>query len=358
MVVLCGGGGTRLWPRSRKQTPKQFIKLLDDKTLYQEAVERVEGLIPPERIFVITNKRYVDEIKKESPLIPEENIIAEPAKKDTAMAMGVAAAYIHQQDPDAVIVNLASDHRIGDVEEFRKTIQIAAEVAYEDEHIVTVGINPSYAHTGLGYIHAKEELKKVGKLPVLEVEGFTEKPKLTTAKAFLATGEYFWNANLYTWRTKTVLQAFKDYAPELYSLINNIQNSIGTENEEQVLKEEYQKAEKISIDYAISEKVDKMLMVPGDFGWSDVGDWSVVHELGEKTEGGNVVIQHGKGGYIGKDVSNCLIHSDDQLVAVIGLQDMVVVDSEDVLLICPKDKTQEVKPIVKKLKDEGKDEYL
>lgn len=359
MVVLCGGGGTRLWPRSRKKTPKQFIHLFGKETLYQKAINRVEGIIPPERIFVITNKLYVDEIKKESPLIPEENIIAEPYKKDTAMAMGVASAYVHAQDPDAVIVNLASDHMIQDVEEFRNTLKIAAQVAYEDKHIVTVGINPTYAHTGLGYIHAKDEIKKVGNLPVLEVEGFTEKPKLTAAKAFLATGQYFWNANMYTWRTKTVLDAFKNYAPEIGARIKNIQKAIGTDKEKKVLEKEYSEVEKISIDYAISEKVDKMLMVPGDFGWSDVGDWSVVHDLGDKSEANNVVIQNNdNGGYIGKEVQDCLIHSDKQLVTVIGLKNMVVVDAKDALLICPKNRTQEVKQIVKKLKKNGKEKYL
>jgi len=200
VVILCGGGGTRLWPRSRQKTPKQFINLTSRKTLYEEAISNIAGLVSPERILIITNHKYLDEIKEFSPQIPEKNIISEPEKRSTALAMGVASAYAYHLNPEAVVINIASDHLIKQRDLFRKTVLAAAKEADKGKNILAVGIKPNLPHTGYGYIRAGEKVSQQDDLPVFKVESFKEKPDKKTAEKFLKTGQYFWNANLYTWK--------------------------------------------------------------------------------------------------------------------------------------------------------------
>jgi mannose-1-phosphate guanylyltransferase len=362
VMILCGGGGTRLWPRSRKRTPKQFIHFFFEKTLYQQAIARAKLVVPTKRIMIITNHDYVDDVHKESPEIPRENIIAEPQKRNTALAMGVAAAYVYKRDPQAVVVNFASDHIVEDLSQATKTVLISARIAFEEKVLISVGITPTFAHTGYGYIKAGKELKKLGGLPVYQVTEFKEKPDLATAQRFVESGKYFWNANWYTWSAEAILAAFKQHAPDLYQNIDRIYRSIGTSQEKSVIEKEYEAAQEEAIDTAISEKARNLVVVPGNFGWNDIGSWNVVWDLAKKDENRNVVIQSSKAGkkreILIHDSHDCLVHYQDQLIALVGVENLVVIDTNDAILVCRKDRAQEVKKIVDQLKERRETEYL
>ncbi len=359
VVILCGGGGTRLWPLSRQRTPKQFIPLLDQETLYQKTFKRIDGLLSPDHIFVITNHQYLDKVKKFSPNIPQANIIAEPEKKNTALAMGVASAYIHKRDPQAVVINLASDQLITNNQMFRETIFTSAQVAYGQKYFVTVGITPTFPHTGLGYIEAGDLVREMSSLPVLKVKGFTEKPALPKAKQYVASGRYYWNANLYTWSTKLILDEFAHHAPHIYKHIEKIMAAINTPQETEVLAREYATAPEEQIDTAISEKTNKLLVIPGNFGWTDIGSWNVVHDEAEKDEHNNSFIRrHPKGEWLALDTENSLVSLGKRTIATIGVTNLMIVDTPDALLIVRKDRAQDVKKIVKLLQAKKRQDLL
>lgn len=359
VLILCGGGGKRLWPRSRVRSPKQFIKLFGQKTIFQETAARSKHLVPWSRVFVVTNYDYIDEIASQAPEIPKENIIAEPEAKNTAMAIGIGAIYIQRVDPLAIISNFASDHRISNLEKFYKAIETASWAANLGDFLVTVGIKPTFPHTGMGYIKIRKVFRKLDGNLVYKVEKFVEKPDVKTAKKFLSEGGYFWNANLYTWRADSILRALDRYLPKTASGLEEIRGALGAANEKKILVKAYKEAEDISIDFAVSEKSTNMLLVPADFPWSDIGDWKVAYDVSKKDKNGNVVICEKEGGeYRGIDTKNCLIHFSDQLIATIGVEDLIIVDTRDALLIARKDRAEEVKKLVEQLKEEGKKEYL
>ena len=360
-VILAGGGGTRLWPSSVKAHPKHLLKLLNDKTLIQTTFERVDGLIPAKNIYVITNKSHAKEVIKQLPKIPPENIISEPVAKNTAMAMGAAAAIIHSRNPDAVIIYLAADHVVRNLSRFHMNTLAALRVAQSGDYIVAVGIKPEFAHTGLGYIKIGQELEMLSEVArkgfVFKGLEFKEKPNLVTAQSFVASGQYLWNANLYCWTSKTIMRAFEKYSPEIYKAVNEIAQKAASADLDKVLEDSYSKLDKPdSIDYEVSEKVENLVVIPGDFGWSDVGDWKVVYDLRPKDSNGLAVADGTEVVNVGS--KNLLIDAGKKLVAVVGVEDLVVVDTGDTLLIAKNDKTQDVKKVVEKLKEEKKEEYL
>ena len=358
-VVLAGGGGTRLWPKSRKQSPKQFLKLFGNETMLQTTVNRITKLIPWERVIVVTNQLHKAEVLEQLPEIPRDNIIAEPQKRDTALAMLTGALYAKSLDPKAVIINKASDHVVTDEQEFSRVIKAAVSVAAEGKHLVSVGITPTAPSTGVGYIKIGTDLKKLDKgLSLFKVESFTEKPNQATARAFISTGKYFWNANMYVWAVETLEEAFEKHMPKMYELCKPLTSLKGKEFHA-ALPGVYEKAESISIDYAISEKADNLVLIPGDFGWNDVGDWQVVYDLKTKNLSGNVVLGEGESMHtLTVDAHNNLIHTDGRLVALVGINDMVIVDTPEILMVAPKSRSQEVKKLVDRLKEEDKNEYL
>lgn len=358
-IILAGGGGTRLWPKSRNQSPKQFLKLVGEDTMMQMSAARINKLIPWERIIVVTNKLYKDDITKQLPELPKENVLAEPAKKDTALAMLVGALYAKQQDPEAVVINCASDHVVIDEKGFVAVMKAASQVASENEYLVSVGITPTRPATGFGYIKIGQGLKKIADgLTLFKVDSFTEKPNRATAQAFISTGQYFWNANMYVWSAKALQNAFKQHMPSLYELTFPL-TEMSRAKFADALPAIYEKADAISIDYAISEKADNLVLIPGDFGWNDVGDWKVVYDLGTQNLEGNVIIGE-------KDASNTLtvqsqnnlIHTNGKLIALVGISDMIIVDTEEILMIVPKSASQDVKKLVEKLKADKREEYL
>lgn len=360
-VLLAGGGGTRLWPKSRKSHPKHLLQLLGPKTLLRQTFENFTGLFPKEKIIVITLKNHADLVKKELPELPADNFIIEPEGKNTALAMGVAAAFIHARDEDAVIINEAVDHVYQDLQKFYQTIIAALEVAARSKAVVAIGIKPTFPHTGLGYIRIGEQLKRVEvngqDLFVFNVLGFKEKPDSATAQSFLATGQYLWNANLYSWSTKVILEAFQTYMPKMYAGLEKVIASCGHESWEKTLNEVYAESENIQIDYAISEKANNLVAIPGDFGWSDIGDWNVVYEILSKDNLGNALVDQEEH-FLGLDNRDCLIETSGRLVVGIGLSNLVIIDTKDAILICPKDRTQDVKKMVEKLKEKKREEYL
>ncbi len=358
-VILAGGGGTRLWPKSRNKTPKQFLKLTSDKTMVQVAADRIHRLVDWDRMIVVTNKLYADDIKEQLPKIPEKNIISEPAKRDTALAMLVGALYAKSLDPEAVIMNAASDHVVVDDNEFVRVMKRAVEVAAENDYLVTIGITPTEPNTGFGYIKAGDDLERLNHgLSLFKVDNFTEKPNRPTAIGYISTGKYFWNANMYVWTAQSLQKSFKKHMPKMYEQTKDLEHK-SWQDFHQALPAIYEKADKISIDYAISEKADNLVLIPGDFGWNDVGYWKVVYELGEKDERGNVVINQKQDVHtLAVESERNLVHTNNRMVALLGINDMIVVDTDEILLIAPREKSQEVKKLVNKLKEDGNDEYL
>lgn len=359
VVVLCGGGGTRLWPLSREKTPKQFIRLISRETLFERTMERVRHLVSPEQIVIITNVNHQEEVSKYAADVPRENVIIEPKKKNTALAMGVASAYIHKRDPEAVVINIASDHLIENGKLFLETITNAAQAAMDKEHLVSVGINPTFPHTGLGYIKVGNEVNRINSSPVLRVLGFTEKPHLAKAQAYLATGQYFWNANLYTWSTAAVLREFEKHSPVIYQHIANIMAAVGTPQEKEVLQAEYEKSPDEQIDTAISEKTSNLLMIPGDFDWNDVGAWNVVYDIVDKDDAGNAFIKREDGAtWYEVDTRDSLVNIGNKTVVTIGVQGLIIVDTPDALLIMPKERSQDVKKAVDMIKKDKREDLL
>lgn len=360
-VILAGGGGTRLWPASRKAHPKHLLKLLGEKTLIQTTFERVDGLITTENIYIITSKTHVKEVKEQLPKLPEKNIIGEPIAKNTAMAMGTAAAVIHSRNPNASIIYLAADHVIKNEERFRMNALAALNVASSGDYIVAVGIKPESPHTGLGYIKIGKELEELSKVAkkgfVFKGIEFKEKPNLVTAQSFLASGQYLWNANLYSWSTNSIMKALEEYSPEVYKAVKEISDKAGKEDLDKLLGNVYGKLGKPdSIDYEVSEKVKNLVVIPGDFGWSDVGDWKVVFDLKQKNISG--VASSDETEVINIGSKNLLIEAGKKLVAAVGVEDLIIIDTGDTLLIAKNDVTQDVKKVVEKLKEEKKEEYL
>lgn len=358
-LILAGGGGTRLWPKSRNKTPKQFLKLTSKDTMMQVAANRMRQLVEWDHIIVVTNEAYIDDVKAQLPHIPPANIIAEPQKKDTALAMLVGALYARSLDPEAVVLNGASDHVVVNEAEFTRVMKAALEVAAKREYLVSVGISPTFPSSGFGYIKIGEDLGKVGnRLSLFKVASFTEKPNIPTARAFISTGRYFWNANMYVWAVDALVRAFEEQQPDTYKLVQPLLNLKGKAFQE-ALPGIYNKAESISIDYAISEKVSNLALIPGDFGWNDVGDWRVVYELGKPDKDGNVIVSDDdKDTVLALDSENNMIQANGRLIALYGIKDMIVVDTPEILMIVPKNHSQDVKKLVEKLKAENKKEYL
>lgn len=358
-LIICGGAGTRLWPRSRQKTPKQFLpKFFGEKTLFTQTVERVSLLVPNEKIYVVTLGDYVDEIIQQGQFILPKNIIVEPVGKNTAMAVGFGAAYIKKADPEAVIMNFWSDAIIKENDLFVEKLILASEMAALKNYLVVIGLKPTFPHTGLGYIEVGEKFGDKRK-EIYKVLSFKEKPNLETAKSFLAKGNYYWNTGILVWSAKAIFAAFSKYSPTIYSLLERISGSLGTASEREVIENAYCQAENVPIDVAVSEKADNLLLLPADFTWSDIGDWKVSYDLKDKDENGNVIETFGdQGWHLGEDTKNCLIETQNRLVATIGVSNLVVIETDDAVLICDKEKAQDVKKIVSFLREQKKDRYL
>ena len=360
-LILAGGGGTRLWPKSLNKTPKQFLKLFKNKTLTQITCERFSKVIKWERIYCVTvSDEYKKEIIKEVPNFVPNNIIVEPCRRETGPAHGIGAAIIYKKDPDAVIITEAADRLVDPVEKYLDTLEKAAEVAYREKVLVAVGVTPRYPHTGLGHIKIGKEMFRANGKTFFKVDKFVEKPPLDLAKKYTDSGEYLWNAGQFVWRADSILEALKKFAPDVYKNLMTINESLGTKDEEKIINSSYEAMPKIAIDYAVAEKAENLVVVPADFFWTDIGDWKEVWKNLDKDKDNNVIIdgQEKGGEVINIDTQDTLIHTDGRLVVVIDVDDVVIVDTKKALLICSKEKAQNVKKIVEKLKEDGRNELL
>ncbi|MFC1624905.1 mannose-1-phosphate guanylyltransferase, partial [Patescibacteria group bacterium] len=290
-LILAGGGGTRLWPKSLNKTPKQFLKLFYNKTLTQITCERFSKTIKWERMFCVTvSEEYKKEILKEVPNFIAENIIVEPHRRETGPAHGIGAAFIHKKDPDAVIITEAADRLVDPVEKYLDTLEKAAQVAYEQKVLVAVGVTPRYPHTGLGHIKIGKKMFKANGKTFYKVDKFVEKPPLDLAKKYTESGEYLWNAGQFVWRADEILKALSKHAKDVYKSLMNISNSLGTKEQDKVINSSYEAMPKIAIDYAVAEKANNLVVVPADFFWTDIGDWKEVWKNLDKDKNNNVII--------------------------------------------------------------------
>ena len=361
VVIPAGGGGTRLWPRSRQETPKQFLDIVSERTMLQETTDRVHGLVPPERLYVITNARHADAVRAQLQGVPPGNIVGEPEGRDSAPAIGLMAAILEKtQGPDTVMATLPADHVIPNDAQFRALLKAAAEVA-ADGYLVTLGIPPTGPDVGFGYIQSGDTIREQTEagVPVYLVRQFKEKPKREIAEQYLRDGGYFWNAGMFIVSVKALRELYKTHLPQMEEGFARIVAVHGTDEFEPTLRAIFPTLEKVSVDYGIAEKADKVAVIPADIGWNDVGSWErlaeVLHSAGRHDETtGNIVVGH----HTGVDTHGSLIYSPDRLIATIGLEDIIVIDTPDATLICPKSRSEDVKKIVEELKARGRHHLL
>jgi mannose-1-phosphate guanylyltransferase len=352
-LIMAGGSGTRLWPASRESRPKQLLGLLSGRTMLQEACQRITPLVPGDKIFVVTNEACTDAVRQQIPQVPADHIIGEPEGHGTAPCIGLSALYLKRLDPEAVMAVLTADHYIEKADELRHALEAAAQVAAEGR-LVTLGIQPNRPTTGYGYIERAQKLTQINGLDVYRVEKFTEKPDLATAQAFIESGRHYWNSGMFIWKVATILREFEKLMPHFYAQLMEIGAALGTAEERAVLGRVWPEVENETIDYGIMERAEDVAVIPVDIGWSDVGSWATLFELLPADGEGNVVV----GQHIGLDTKGCLIHGSHRLVTTIGLEDMIVVDTEDALLVCPRGRAQEVRDLVERLRESSKGEYL
>ena len=363
-LIMAGGGGTRLWPESRMALPKQFIPLFGECSLIRIAFDRITPLIPPERVLVVTGQRYAETVSNQLPGLPAENVIVEPAGRNTAPAIGLGAIHLFKRDPSAVMAVLTADHMMHKENVFRSALEAAHTMcdlgsrdAAAPGWIVTLGITPSGPETGYGYIERGKPLETLGEHTVFEVTSFREKPDRTSAEQFVHSGRFYWNSGMFIWQVSTVLNEIARQLPNLYAALMKIQAALGTRRQIDVTQQVWETIHPISIDYGVMESAQDVAVLPVDPGWNDVGSWSAVFEESRhlaENEGDNVMqgCEH-----IAVDTHNCLIRGK-RLIATAGLRDLIIVETDDAIFVCPHSEAQQVKKVVNRLREDGRLEYL
>lgn len=351
---MAGGIGSRFWPMSRTNLPKQFLDILDiGKTLIQQTFERYSKVVPPENIYIVTSEEYVDIVHQQLPELPLANIVAEPSRKNTAPCIAYIAFKLLQLDPEAVMIAAPADHLIMDPEGFAHTTGRALDFVNHINALVTIGIKPSHPNTGYGYI--QHEMVEAAP-SIHKVKTFTEKPNIELARAFIASGDFLWNAGIFTWKVKNLLAAFEKYLPEMYELFAAEKDKLNTPAEAATIEQIYPLCTSISIDFGIMEKAENVYVIPASFAWSDLGTWNSAWENMQKDYFSNAVAGNQ---VMIVDAKNCMVHvPDNKLVLLQGLEDFIVVDTKDVLMICRKEKEQEIKEYVAEIKRNKGDKYL
>jgi len=353
-VIMAGGKGARFWPRSREHKPKHLLDITGNRTIIQETVSRISSLIPPDRTLIITGAAHADELRQQLPEIPAENILVEPVGRNTAPCIGLAAIHIRRRAGDAVMAVLPSDHVIADDRVFLDTLAAAAEAAEREDALVTIGIKPTGPETGYGYIERGNPVGQIGGKLIYGVWSIREKPPLEQAMSFVEAGTFYWNSGMFIWKTSTILQAIETHLPDLHAGLLRLEAALGTEQYEVVLRDTYEETRSISIDYGVMEKADKVLVIPGNFAWSDVGSWDALWEFLEKDFAGNAC----RGELIAVESADSLVYSPKKLVALVGVRDLIVVETDDALLICRRGDSQKVKSIVDILEEKNLKNYL
>ncbi len=355
-IIMAGGGGTRLWPISRKKQPKHLLPLLGTRTLFQSALDRLDGFIPTERILVVTAAEQAKELMRQAPQLAQANFLIEPQPRGTASAIGLAAAVLNRHDPEAVMLVLTSDHYIRNTDLFHLVMQTAVNVARKN-YLVTLGIAPNFPATGYGYIQQGAVLPEKFDYPVYRVKRFTEKPDAASAHSMLAGGDHSWNSGMFIWRADRILQEFEHQMPELKAMLDRISAAWDTPEQSAVLASEWPQLKAETIDYGIMEHATNVAVLPASgMEWSDVGSWDSLFDVLLPNKEGNVVVNSE---HMLLDTHDSLIYSDGKkLVVTIGLDDLIIVDSADALLVCRRDQAQQVRQVIENLKKMKQEDYL
>lgn len=348
-VILAGGQGTRFWPVSRIRKPKQFLPFTPSgQSLISETARRIKPLCGNDGIWVVTNEDQAPLVKEH---VPGAHVICEPVPRNTAASLGLAATYIHKKDPEAVLVCLPSDHAVKEEESLRKIVQDAAGLAQSQDLLVTIGVKPTFAHTGYGYILRGAPLASGG----FTVRRFYEKPNQERANEYFESGNYYWNSGMFVWKARVLLQEIEEYMPAMYASLMEIDHAIGTPEEKKVLREQFEPMEAISIDFGVLEHARNCAVIPADqFGWTDVGSWDAWAEHFRPDSANNLV----QGDALLLDARDCIVKGGERFIAVLGMDDLVVIDSGDAVLVCPRDRVQDVRKVVQELKAKGRTELI
>ncbi len=352
-VIIAGGVGKRFWPRSRKNSPKQLLNIVSDETMIKMTFNRLSKLTDKDKIYVVANKQLRNATLEALPDLKEENYIEEPSGKNTGPCIGLAAIIIANKNPEAVMGVFPADHMIEESEKFMSSVETGAIVAETHRALVTFGITPTSPSTGYGYIQYDKN-KPLPKGEVYKVKAFAEKPNYSTAKRFVESGDFLWNSGMFIWKATSILEAMKNYIPNMYVSLENIKVSIGTPQYTSVLKKEWATIQSISIDYGVMEKANNVYVVKSDFEWNDVGSWDAVYNLKEKDSSGNVQ----NGNVLTIDSSNCLIHSEKRLIATIGIENLIIVETNDAILITKKGESEKVKDMFDLIKRSNSENLL
>ncbi len=347
VVIMAGGKGERFWPASRLKRPKHLLPIVGDKPMLTQTVERLEGFVAPDNIFVITNEEQWEGVREVCPSLPEENIVAEPVGRDTAAAVGLAMLMIKQKDPEAALAMLPADAYIKDWAGFQRALSVAFGAAEEASRLVTIGIEPTGPATGYGYIQKGASVSKFDEVDIFKVVEFKEKPDLETAKSYLESGDYYWNAGMFVWSVQAISEALDRFTPKLKSGLDEIERRMSEgEKRDPLLAELYPKLEKISVDFAVMEKADNVVTLAATFDWDDVGAWPAIERHFPKDSNGNVA----DGEAVFKDSSaNIAVCPDGHLLALVGVDELIVVHTPDATLVCKKGEAQKIKDLVKGL---------
>jgi len=352
-VIIAGGSGTRLWPLSRRSRSKQSLKLVGDRSMFQHAVDRLAPLFQPDQIFVVTREDQSALLSSQAPELPLSNFINEPVGRGTAPAIGLAAVHLCQMDPEAIMAVLTADHFINDTVQFRRVLEAASLMA-QNGHLVTLGIKPASPSTGFGYIQQGESMGTADYFPVFRVERFIEKPALEVARQMVTNGKYSWNSGMFIWRVDRILAEFQSQMPELFAHLMEVEAALRRPDYKAVLERVWNQVAEQTVDYGILEHAQDVVVIPVDIGWTDVGSWASLAELLPPNQDGNIFIGPCKE----IDTHNTFVFGGKRLVATIGVKDIVIVDSEDALLVCAKTREQEVRDIVEQLKSNGERQWL
>jgi mannose-1-phosphate guanylyltransferase len=355
-VIMAGGSGTRFWPKSRRDRPKQLLKLVGDRTMIQQTVDRIAPLVPPERILIITGEDQAEATRGQLPELSAANVIAEPCPRDTAPCVGLAAWHVARRDPDATMIVMPADHVIEPARTFLDSLRAAvAVVADEPEALVTFGIAPTRPETGYGYIERGERISGAGRPPIDRVVQFREKPDRATAETFLAAGNFVWNSGIFIWKARTILGEIEAHRPALAAALARVGRALGTPDEATAIAAEYPRMERVPIDKAVMEKASRVLVMEVGYSWSDVGDWRALAGLVPADDSRNAI----QGDVVARDVKDSVLISDDGgLIVALGVEDLIVVQSGKATLVARKDQLDKLKAVVESLDESGHGTYL